>query len=748
MSSSGADVLIPEEAPVIEAKLARPRPRAGVIPRERLFAALDRLEGIELTVVSGPAGSGKTVLVSSWLAVRPDLAAAWTTLDSRDDDASRLWSYVSHAVDRVRPGIARPALARLRTPRSSVESAIDELLNGLAGYDGRVVIVLDDLHQVSAERCLRTLAYAVEGLPPSTRMIVTTRSDPGRRLSRLRARGAIGELRAKDIAFTSDEAHELLVGRAGLTVSPEDVETLVDRTEGWPAGVSLAALWLAGIDDPREGIREFSATNRHVADYLASEVLDAVAEETRAFLLQTSIFDRFAAPTCDAVLGITSSRRVLADLERSNLFLVALHGRGDWFRYHHLFRELLRLELFNTSPEIVPELHKRAADWFHANGFVEEALVHAAAVGPDELGRLLAAEHLKLIRAGKVDVLSHFLGLLSDEELGRHPVAAAAGVIAAGDTDREIGRRRQLAAIAEANLENVPEAEQRYVEFVVALGRSSFVDDELDMIVGQATRALELAQEHVHGLVVIAFAVLGYAHYLRGDAAAARACVDEATAVPDAPRQLHGYIYARALLALLECDEGRPQLAEAQARDTVFKTRDLGLAGTWSAGLAHHALGQALLELGRPQEAERELERAEVLRRAPEPRLDHVHSLLVLAQARIARGRLELAASELQGARERLDAFVDTGRLGRLVRDVELQLDEAHAGSPKAIEPPTPAELAVLRLLATDLSQREIGGELFLSMNTVKTHARNIYAKLGVSSREDAVRRANALGLI
>jgi LuxR family maltose regulon positive regulatory protein len=361
---------------------------------------------------------------------------------------------------------------------------------------------------------------------------------------------------------------------------------------------------------------------------------------------------------------------------------------------------------------------------------------------------MLAEEHLNLIRAGKVDVLSHFLGLLSDEEIGQHPVAAAAGVIAAGDSDRQIARRRQLAAIAEANLDKVPEAQQRYVEFVVALGRSSFVDDELDVITRHATRAVELAQEHVHGLVVIALAVLAYGQYLRGDSAAARAGVEEAMAVPDAPRQLHGFIYARALQALLASDEGRPKLAEASARETVSMTRDLGLAATWSAGLAHHALGQALLQLGRAQEAERELERAEILRRAPEPRLDHVHSLLVLSQARIARGRLMLAATELESARERLGVFVERGRLEPLLRDVERQLDEAHAGSPRQIEPPTPAELAVLRLLATDLSQREIGSELFLSMNTVKTHARNIYGKLGVSSRKDAVRSANALGLI
>ena len=494
----------------------------------RLFAALDRLETSELTVVSGPAGSGKTVLVSSWLGDRSDLATAWATLDRGDDDPARLWTYVSHAVDRVRPGMARPALARLKLPRTDVETAVAELLNGLAGYDGRVVIVLDDLHHVNGESCLRSLAYAVERLPPSTRMIVMTRSDPGRRLSRLRARGGLGELRAKDTAFTNEEAHELLVARAGIPVTVEDIEVLVERTEGWPAGVSLAALWLSGLDEPGDGIREFSATHRHVADYLASEVLEAVDDETRDFLLKTSIFDRFSAQPCDAVLGTTTSRRMLADLERSNLFLVAMDGRGHWYRYHHLFRELLRIELASTSPEVVPELHGLAAEWFRANGFIEEALVHAAAVSHDELARLLTAEHLTLIRTGKIDLLMRFLDQLPDEALERHPVVAAVG--ASSVLRRPTAERQRMAAIAEANLVRLPDTEQRYVEVAIALSRASYLDEELEVTLAQADRAVDLARRHVHEFVVPALATLAYARYLGGDRTAARAAAEEAIA--------------------------------------------------------------------------------------------------------------------------------------------------------------------------------------------------------------------------
>jgi len=733
---------------LVEAKLAQPRLRAGVIERARLFAALDRLEGNELTVISGPAGSGKTVLTSSWLAARPDLAPAWLTLDPGDDNLYRLWTYVSHAVDRVRQGLARPALARLKLPRSDVEEAIDELLNGLARYEGRIVIVLDDFHHVSTERCLRSLAYAVERLPPSVRMVVTTRSDPGRRLSRLRARGALGELRAKETAFTAEEAHELLVTRTGIPVTTEDIEILVERTEGWPAGVSLAALWLAGIDEPRDGIRQFSATHRHVADYLATEVLEAVDDDERDFLLRTSIFDRFSAEACDAVLGTTNARRSLADLERTNLFLVALDGRGDWYRYHHLFRELLRIELGTTRPETVRELHGRAADWFRANGLVEEALAHAAAVSHDELATLLGAEHLNLIRGGKVDVLMRYLDLLSDEELERHPMAAAGGAIVAGAWGQPTARRKRLEDIAEAHRGGLPESEQRYVELVVALSRASFLDQQLETTLANASRCVDLARRHVDDLLVITLAVFAYATYLRGDSTGARTAVEEGIAHPNGPRQLHGFTYARAVHALLECEAGRPQMAEAEARETVIGARQLGLAGLWSAGIAHHSLGQALLQLGRVQEAERELERAEVLRRSNDPRLDHAHTLLALAQARIARGRLTLAATELAAAREHLDGFVDVARLSGLADDVERQLEEARTGSPRAVEPPSPAELAVLRLLASELTQREIGSELFLSMNTVKTHTRNLYGKLGVRSREEAVRQANVLGLL
>ena len=302
--------------------------------------------------------------------------------------------------------------------------------------------------------------------------------------------------------------------------------------------------------------------------------------------------------------------------------------------------------------------------------------------------------------------------------------------------------------MAETNLHLAGDREQLYARTLIDLSCAGLLADDLSVSLEHATRAAELTRTETHELAVPVLAVLAYVHYLCGDDASARVIAEEAINRPDAPQNPHGLVHAEATLALLECDAGHPRAAEAQARRALTQAQEFGLSDVWSSALSHHALGEALFALGRPQDAERELERAETLRHALEPRLDHAHSLLALVRARIARGRLTLAASELDAAREQLDAFTDVGRLGPLAAEVQRGLDAARAGAEKVVEQPTFAELSVLRLLATDLSQREIGNELFLSMNTVKTHTRSIYGKLGVNSREAAVHRANALGLI
>ena len=343
---------------VIESKISLPRVQPGMLRRSRLLEIVDGDGGAALTVVNAPVGYGKTTLLRLWCIERPE-AVIWMTLDAADDDPVRLWAHLATAVERLGEGLGARALTCLGVRGASVETAVDELMNGLVAYGRPVTIVLDDLHAVGSERSLRSLAHAIERLPANARVLASTRSEPAINIARLRARGALMEIRARELAFSVDEAREL-IAREGIELSGENVELLVGRTEGWPAGLYLAALWLRDLDDPDEGVRAFAGSARHVADYLTDEVLTALAPQTKDFLLCTSVLGRFTPELCDAVLGREDSAAVLAELARSNMFLVALDAREQWYRYHHLFGELLQLELGREDAQV---LRRRAAAW-------------------------------------------------------------------------------------------------------------------------------------------------------------------------------------------------------------------------------------------------------------------------------------------------------------------------------------------------------------------------------------------------
>jgi len=737
-------------APLLsEAKLAPPRLHAGVIARTRLFAVLDGLEGADFTLVSAPAGYGKTVAVSSWLRQRSDLSAAWVSVETNDDDSVRLWTAVSTAVDRLRPGIARPALAVLMTPRSEIENAIDELLNGLAGYAGMVVIVLDDLHHVTSEDGLRSLGYAVERLPQTTRMVATARADPSMRLGRYRARGALGEVRAEDLAFTVEETEAVMLAHGASRLEREDLERLVQRTEGWPAGVGLAGMWLSKARAPRDNLLEFSGSHSHVADYLTTEVLDILDPDIRAFLLRTSVLGRFSAELCDAVLETDDSAERLAAIERSNLFLVPLDGRGEWYRYHHLFRELLLAELAHIDATAISELHRRAAVWFDERGMLEEALEHTSALDePAALAVVLETHSREMVRTGRSDVFLQWLERLPDSEITQRPALAAIGAVTSGLLAKPAYVSRRYAAMAEASAEALPEPHRSYVEAIVSLTRGGLLDRALAECLDDARHAADLSVRLVPDMALPTLSVLAYAEYLAGNDVLARTATDAALDRPEVRSRASGVVYAHAMHALLEMEAGRLPAAEAAARDAVALGRESGLEGTWSSGLAHHAMGEVFLAQDLAREAEREFERAVTLRQTNEPRLDAVHSLIQLARARVACGKLALAAGDLELAREGLSGFADSGRLPGMARDVEAAVDAVRTLAEHVYETPTSAELAILRLLDSNMSQREIGEELFLSLNTVKTHSRHLYAKLGAHSREEVVERGHVLGLI
>jgi ATP/maltotriose-dependent transcriptional regulator MalT len=733
-----------------EAKLMLPRVQPGTLRRERLFRSLDRGRAAALTLVDAPVGYGKTTLIRSWCAEQP-APVAWLTLDDADADPARLWTYLATAVDRVAEGVGRPVLRRLAVPGAPIEPAVDQLLNGLHAYARPLAIVLDDLHLLGNEPSFRSIGHALERLPENVRVLASTRSDPPIRLARLRARAGLSEIRTHELAFTVEEARELLVRREGIDLTDEYVELLVERTEGWPAGLYLAALWLRDLPDPREGVRAFAGSHRAVADYLAGEVLESLAPDTKDFLLCTSVLGRFTPELCDAVLDRQDSAAMLEQLKRSNVFIVALDGHGEWYRYHHLFGELLRLELADGRLAEPAALHRRAAEWYWGQGFIEEALEHAAAAGDDALvADVLADDQVELFQSGRVALFLMWIRRLPPEMLVEHPSLPAFGVLAGGQLGRPAVELRQLLSVAERAREQRPASWAPLYEAIVEVTRVVFLETGAAAAIEHARRAVTAAQaDGTNTFTVAALASLSNALFFAGDLTQARTFALEAVERAEAPERPGGYVAALALLAAIDAEQRRTTSATAWARQAIAYAQQTGQADLWPVALAHLALASALARTGRLAEAEREAARGERLRRAPQPTIAHAHALLVLAEVRAARSLPARAASALARARAAISELPDPGRLPSLADRVQQMLDiapaEVHEG---LIEEPSEGELAVLRYLATDLSLREIGSQLYVSLNTIKTHTRELYRKLGVHSRAEAVARAATLGLL
>jgi len=733
---------------LIEAKLAPARPRRGLITRKRLLAELDRHASAPLTLVVAPVGFGKSVLVETWAAARSSDAVAWVSLEEGDNDPARLWTYLSTAVDRVRPGLGRAALGLLRSPGLSPSSVADELANGIRAYRAPLTIVLDDAQALDEEQCWRSLERLVLHLPPDSRVVLATRSDPPLSLGRLRGRGALGEIRAGDLAFTVGEARELLVAREGVVLADADVELLVRRTEGWPAGLYLAALWLRTHADPAAGVKVFHGDHRHVVDYLTGEVLDTLDGETRRFLLETSVLGSFDAAICDEALDRTDSAERLRALERDNGFLIPLDTRREWYRYHHLFGDLLRLELARTRPDDAAGLHRAASASFLARGRIVEALEHAAAADdPALVAGVLAAEHVGLLRTGRLGTVLRWCDWLPDDQLVLHAEIPLAAAVAVGLSGREAGRRHRLTGIAERARSERPEAWTPYHAAALGLVRLAWIDADVGAAVALGRATVEAARG-VSDIDVAFLACLAYALYLAGEPEDARLYCAAALDHPDAGARPHGLVVALGTSSLLAAAAGDREEALHRANRACATAAELGVDRASSGGLARVARAVALAAVGDARAAEREAVQGERLRRCPDPEAGHIHALLVLADARARSGRVSAADADLGTARKRLGAFVDAGVLPALAATVAATLERTRATAATAVESPTDAELAVLRLLSSELSQREIGAHLYLSVNTVKTHTRTLYRKLGVTSRGAAVERATALGLL
>jgi LuxR family transcriptional regulator, maltose regulon positive regulatory protein len=365
--------------PLLETKLHVPRRRRGLVPRPRLIERLSRASESKLTLVSAPAGFGKTTLLAEWLAAAPERSVAWLSLDQRDNDPLLFWTYVVAALETAAPGVGAGALALLQSPQPPIDAVLATLLNDLSASSDDAVLVLDDYHVIDARDVHDGIAFLLEHLPPQLHLVIASRADPALPLARLRARGQLVEIRAADLRFTPEEAAAYLNDVMGLALTAGDVAALEERTEGWIAALQLAALSLQGRDDVTGFIADFAGDDRYIVDYLADEVLQRQPEHLQHFLLQTSILSRLNGSLCDAVTGQDNGKATLEALDRANLFLVPLDNRRGWYRYHHLFADVLRSRLLDEQPDRVRELHARASDWFEQHGERSEAIGQALA---------------------------------------------------------------------------------------------------------------------------------------------------------------------------------------------------------------------------------------------------------------------------------------------------------------------------------------------------------------------------------
>ena len=409
LAGRDAELAQPREAEIrwaptalLETKFYVPRPRHGLVLRPRLSERLDRGATSKLMLVSAPAGFGKTTLLTEWLAAGPaaptdERLTAWLSLDRGDNNPASFWAYVIAALRTVAAGIGESALALLQAAQPpAVEAVLTALLNDLAAIAGDIVLVLDDYHVIDARDVQDGMAFLLDHLPPRLHLVIASRADPALPLARLRARGDLAEIRAAELRFTPDEAAAYLNGMMGLQLTARDVAALEARTEGWIAALQLAALSMQGREDVAGFIDGFAGDDRYVVDYLAEEVLQRQPGRVQAFLLQTCILGRLSGPLCDAVTGQGGGKAMLEALDRGNLFLVPLDDRRRWYRYHHLFADVLQARLLDEQPGQVPELHRRACAWYEQNGERSLAIGHALAAG--DFGR--AADLVELaIRA-------------------------------------------------------------------------------------------------------------------------------------------------------------------------------------------------------------------------------------------------------------------------------------------------------------------------------------------------------------
>ena len=675
---------------------------------------------------------------------------AWLSLDNRDNDPVRFWSYVLAALRTVASDAGAGVDDALRSAGGDVtELALPLLVNALTSLPDPIVLVLDDYHMITSADVHQSMAFLIDHLPRTVQVALAGRSDPPLGLARLRASAELLEIRAPDLRLSTEEATALLNGSLRLGLAPEQVRILRERTEGWAAGLQLVGLSLRGREDRGRYIASFAGDDRQIVDYLAAEVLDRQRPAVQDFLLRTSIVQRLTGPLCDALLGSTNSARQLVALERANLFTIPLDERRQWYRYHHLFGDLLAHELSLARPDAVAALHRRAYEWHLREGLVAEAIAHAIAAGDHhEAAELIAANWLDFVNRGELVTVEAWTWGLPDKAIDPRMCLARAWMLLVLGRPGEV--EAEVRAAERGTLPGPLADGSSSVESSAAMVRTSarLMLGDVGAAAQSAAIALELEPDPTAPWRPQVTNALGMTAFWSGAAEEAETAFAETVSAGEPTGYYAAEIYALGYLAVISAQ--RAKLAEAGRRVAAARVlaKRQALGEHWVTVMTDYAAGELARARGEFRVARAEVEHGLSIARRYGLRLDIASGLLALARIALAAGA-EAEARELRArAQRQIAACPDPGFLRGWARAEDTPDPGSGPAAADGVDELSERELAVLRLLSSRLSLREIGNELYVSVNTIKTHTRNVYAKLRVSSRHQAVARARELGLL
>lgn len=735
---------------LVVSKLRRPPSRPGTVRRSLLVERLAADDLCPIVSVVAPAGYGKTTVLSQW-AERDSRPFAWVSVDDRDNDPKVLLSYVARALDRVEP-VGERVFDALASPSSSVPgSVVPRLGAALALMTSPVVLVLDDVHLLRNSECRAALSVLAEHVPAGSRLVLAGRDAPPLRIARLRAEGRIAEVGQADLALTRAEAAALLRA-AEVTLGPDDVAALHERTEGWPVGLYLAALYLREGGSVGTAAASFGGDDPLVSEYFESEFLDRIPQRHRKFLTRSAMLTRMSGALCEAVLDLPGSAATLADLARSNLLLVPLDRRGQWYRYHHLFRDMLLAELERVEPGLLPVLRRRAATWCLDNHLTEEALEYSlAAEDVDTVARLVQPLWSQFYREGRIATLRRWYSWLEDRGgIERYPLNAMNAGFLAHITGQPAQADRWADAVDRWQHQDASLPLDPYTEAMAATLRAILCRRGAKQMRADADEAARKFAATKAAPISAIPLVQGTARVLCGDLDGGDAFLSEAENIEEerqVPEVIAVTLCERSLLAMARNQWNH---AGAFASRAHARLRQAGIEDSFASALTSAVQARVALHRGDVPSARRELTNA--LRLRPVMTYAHPHWAV---QARIELIRVHLALADITGARtlmREIDEILHhRPDLGTLVNEAEAlrsRLRQGRGSKASGASALTMAELRLLPLLTTHMTAPEIAAELLLSPHTVKSQMMSIYRKLGVTTRHQAVTRARELELI